>query len=489
MNNRIAFSARSGRPVDLAVVDDRAGGKAIHVSGTASRSPGSTRWRAVRRLLVLIVSCRGIAAETVPATEPTVCTVSNEQMRIDTSRARVVANGTAWKIVAPMLDDNGDTSLPADFRRWWHFQIDGLDAVRGTTLIIEITNAGYDDVITPVWSLDAGHSYDRISGVVPHVASGTHTFTIQTPVGIPSIRLAKYFPYTSEMQDAFRASLAGLDVVRDEVIGRSCEGRDITMLTLTDTSVPDLGKRRVWIQSAVHPGETPAIFACEGLVSWFVGGGEARAALEEMIVNVVLLPNPDGIALGNYRTTAKGVNLEVQWSAPYDSEVPEIVALRSTIERFMGTPTAPAGSPICLLLNLHASHGGGHPFHFVHKPSYPPTGVIPEVRELEDHWVATFKRRSAFGALRETDPESTLAGRGYLESMMHDRYTLQSPWAPVMAITFEGTYEEGPTPGVPNSPADYRRLGAEMAAAIVDTVRENSAADTFGTSSEAVSER
>jgi len=28
-----------------------------------------------------------------------------------------------------------------------------------------------------------------------------------------------------------------------------------------------------------------------------------------------------------------------------------------------------------------------------------------------------------------------------------------------------------------------------MAAAIVDTVRENSAADTFGTSSEAVSER
>ena len=52
---------------------------------------------------------------------------------------------------------------------------------------------------------------------------------------------------------------------------------------------------------------------------------------------------------------------------------------------------------------------------------------------------------------------------------MHDRYTLQSPWAPVMAITFEGTYEAGPTPGVPNSPADYRRLGAELAAAIVDT--------------------
>ena len=56
------------------------------------------------------------------------------------------------------------------------------------------------------------------------------------------------------------------------------------------------------------------------------------------------IQTPDGIALGNYRTTAKGVNLEVQWSAPHDSEVPKIVALRSTLERFMGTPTAPAGS-------------------------------------------------------------------------------------------------------------------------------------------------
>jgi len=424
------------------------------------------------RLLFGILSCTALAVEFATAAAPSVSTVENAQMRIDTRRVRVVPGRDAWTIVAPMLDDNGDTTLPVDFRRWWHFQIDGLDPVRGTTLTIEITNAGYEDVITPVWSVDGGHSYERIAGVVPRVASGTHTFTIQAPVGAASIRLAKYFPYTPAMHDAFRASLRGRDVAREEVIGRSSEGRDITMLTLTDASVPDSGKRRVWIQSAVHPAETPAIFTCEGLVSWFVAGGAAGAALDELIVNVVLLPNPDGIALGNYRTTARSVNLEVQWAAPYDSDVPEIVALRHTIERFMGTPTAPAESPICLLLNLHASHGGGYPFHFVHEPAYPPTGVIPAVRELEDRWVAAFRQRSAFGALRPTDPESTLAGRRYLESMMHDRYTLEPPWSPVMAITFEGTYEAGPTPGVPNTPDDYRRLGADMAAAVVDAVRD-----------------
>ena len=430
------------------------------------------------RLLFWIVNCMAFVVEAATAAQPSVSTIEDEQMRIDTSRARVMPAGDAWTIVAPMLDDNGDTTLPANFRRWWHFQIDGLDPALGTTLAIEITNAGYEDVITPVWSVDGGRSYERIAGVVPQVASGTHTFTIQTPVGASSIRLAKYFPYTLAMHDAFRASLKGQDVVREEVIGRSSQGRDITMLSLTDASVPDRPKRRVWIQSAVHPAETPAIFTCEGLISWFVANG---TALKEMIVNVVLLPNPDGIALGNYRTTATSVNLEVQWSAPYDSEVPEIVALRETIERFMGTPAAPAESPISLLLNLHASHGEGYPFHFVHEPAYPPNGVIPAVRELEDRWVAAFKRRSAFGALRKTDPKSNLAGRSYVESMMHDRYTLQPAWTPVMAITFEGTYEAGPTPEVPNTPADYRRLGAEMAAAVVDAVRDYPAGELRGT--------
>ena len=64
---------------------------------------------------------------------------------------------------------------------------------------------------------------------------------------------------------------------------------------------------------------------------------------------------------------------------------------------------------------------------------------------------------------------------------MHDRYTLQPAWTPVMAITFEGTYEAGPTPEVPNTPADYRRLGAEMAAAVVDAVRDYPAGELRGT--------
>jgi hypothetical protein len=37
-----------------------------------------------------------------------------------------------------------------------------------------------------------------------------------------------------------------------------------------------------------------------------------------------------------------------------------------------------------------------------------------------------------------------------------------------MAITFEGTYQLGPTPGVPNTDEDYRQVGREMGFALAD---------------------
>ena len=409
---------------------------------------------------------------TLPAVaQPLVGILPSESMNIDTAGVVVTGSSNAWRITAPMRDDNGNASLGTSFRRWWHFQVEGLNAAAGSTLAMSITKSGYSDIITPVWSLDGGLTYERIPGVVPTYSSSTQTqsFTITTPPGAGSIRLAKYYPYTIGMFDRFRASLAGNPLVREETIGRSAQGRGIVMHTLTDTTVPDAGKQRVWVHASVHPSETPASFTAEGLVGWLAGGSdEARSLLADTIFNVVTMANPDGVALGNYRTTSTSVNLETQWAAPFTSTVPEIVALRSTIEGFMGTAAAPGANPITMLLNLHASHNETYPFHFVHRASYPTSGVTADVRALENRWVTALKGRSGFAALRSTDPQSTLSGRAYVESMMHDRYTLEPEWDPVMAITFEGTYQAGPTAGVPNTDDDYRRLGADMGGAVAD---------------------
>src|SRR5690606_31444427 len=156
-------------------------------------------------------------------------------------------------------------------------------------------------------------------------------------------------------------------------------------------------------------------------------------------------------------------NLENHWSSPYNSTIPEIVAMRTKIEEFMGTSVSPGANPIKLLLNMHSSHGVTYPFHFVHTAASTSTSV----HNLELKWVDAFRNRSAFVNLG-SNQSSSLSGRVYVESMMFDRYSSQPAWDDIVAITFEGTYQAGPTFGVPNTREDYVQVGEEMGFAIAD---------------------
>lgn len=416
------------------------------------------------------------AAMTVTAAlpaQPTISVIPGEQMRADLAGSRVEpATGGAWRVVIRMANDNDlpNGVLPVGFRRWWHVRLSGLDPNVAEVLNVEVTNSEYSDTITPVWSLDGGQTYTRID-TTPTTNNNTIRFTLRPPAGTTTLRVAKYFPYTLAMYDAFREEFRTHRHVQESVIGLSEEGRPIWLYEFTNRSVPNTHKRRAWIHSAVHPSENTAFFNCEGLIRWLVGGSaEAERTLENLIITVVPMANPDGVYHGNYRTNARGVNIEPEWSAPYNSQVREIVALRTEIERLMGQENAPAPNPIELLLNLHAAHGSGGPFHFVHTGNYlvNGTGVLPLVRDLELRWVGLFRARSPFLARFPNDMTSALTGRPFVESMMHDRYTLSGVWPPVMAITFEGTYQAGPVPGVPGTDDDYREVGRAMGLAIAD---------------------
>lgn len=429
-----------------------------------------------------------LAVAAAPAQTPIV-TWNGETMRLRAANV-TPTGGTSHAITLTMENDNGNSSLPSSYRRWWHCQIGALNPA-GTTLTITVTNAGYSDVILPVWarSGDGGQtfsSYERMpASAVPTQPTGSsHRFTIVTPPGIDTIRIAKYFPYTVTRKDAFVAGLAGHPRVRSvTTIGSSQLGRPIELIELTDATVPDAGKTRVWIHTAVHPAETTAYFVMEGLVDW-LGSGDPRAEvlLDNAIIDIVPMANPDGVWLGNYRTNANSVNLENEWAAPYNSSQPEIVAMRTRIEGFMGTPAAPGSNPIEVLLNLHSTHNVAYPFHFRHtsNPNWNPngnnSGVIPAVHALETDWIDDFESNSPLVALGTTANSSAGApSRPFVESMMHDRWSAVSQWtgAPgfqdeVMAITFEGTYRYGPVAGVWNTEADWELCGAQMGGALAD---------------------
>ena len=424
-----------------------------------------------------------------PAHAQPLLSTPGEQMRIDLAQSSVMPDGPGWQITARSLADNG-THPTLSFRRWWYFQIDGLEPAGSTPLSVQITNAGYSDIILPVWSLDGG-PFERLptSAVPSRTGSGpwTHSFDVTVPEGVSQVRLAKYFPYTVLDKDAFLDRIEGHPAVAIQTIGQSHEARAIERLDITNPAVPDTNKERVWIHSLVHPAETTSPFVVEGLVDFVLSDDPyARALRDNVIFNIIPMVNPDGVAAGNYRTSTRtsaahphGVDLEREWAYPYDSPEPEIIPLRENIEAFMGTVQEPAPNPIRILLNLHSSHGPGYPFHFVHEPDWEEPGdfgVNQEVYELELEWVDAFRARSPF-VDRGTDASSILGGaaRPFVESMVFDRWSRFPEWTgppnhqpPVMAITYEGTYRLGPDGQTWNTPEDYILNGEEMALSIAD---------------------
>ena len=411
-----------------------------------------------------------------------------ENMRIRSSS--VSGSGNTWNIDLTMSDDNGNTSLPTSYRRWWHVQISKLNPLAATTLRVRILRAGYTDIILPCWSksLDGGKSFGSWTRMpltaIPKRSGSTHSFSLTVPKGVTTIRIAKYFPYTVSDKDRWLSGLLPHKHIRSlRILGRTRLGRPLQMLEITNTSVSDKGKKRVWIHAGIHPAEITSYWVVEGLVAWLLSGKpEAERVLRSLIFDIVPMANPDGVFLGNYRTNSRSVNLETQWRAPYNSSQNEIVALRTQIEAFMGTSSRPGANPIEALFNLHSTHGNGYPLHFQHVANASfnlrtnRKGVIPEVHNKEGKWIGAFKGRSPFVAKGGT--LSSTAGwptRPFVESMMHDRWSIDSKWTgspnllpTVMAITFEGTYRFGPDGRSWNTPADYHRVGSEMGLALMD---------------------
>jgi hypothetical protein len=436
--------------------------------------------RLAAAVLPLLATFAALATAQAP-----VVTWSGPTMRL---RSATVTPGPAssWNVGLEMENDNTNASLPSSFRRWWHAEIGNLGSA-GATLHVSITNAGYSDIILPVWSLSPDGvtfaPYSRVpTAATPVWQGGAHRFTLVVPAGVPALRLAKYFPYSVARKDAWLLTVVGHPKVRSITsLGNSGQGRPIHKIELTDSTVADAGKACVWLHAGIHPAETTSYFTAEGFVEWLLSGDPfAEVLLDHTLIELCPMVNPDGVFLGNYRTNASSVNLENEWTAPYGSAVPEIVALRTAIEGYMGTVASPGSNPIRVLLNLHSSHGVDYPFHFQHvaNPTWHPatnnTGVIPLVNALEGQWIAAFDAHSPFASLGTTQ-SSALTSRPFVESMCHDRWTAQNGWLsppglqqPVMAITFEGTYGRGPDTVTWNTEADYRTCGAQMGRALFD---------------------
>ncbi|KAK4475858.1 hypothetical protein MN116_001107, partial [Schistosoma mekongi] len=111
--------------------------------------------------------------------------------------------------------------------------------------------------------------------------------------------------------------------------------RRLDLITITNPKNHNkkLKKNRiVFITARVHPGETPSSYVCQGFIDFMVSDHSVAQELREhLIFKIVPMLNPDGVYLGNYRSSLMGFDLNRQWQSPSLWAHPTIYATKQLL--------------------------------------------------------------------------------------------------------------------------------------------------------------
>ena len=138
---------------------------------------------------------------------------------------------------------------------------------------------------------------------------------------------------------------------KDEVMIKSYEGRLVHLLTVSSNSDKEeekeekiheelfnhgeraisfkKNKKVVLISARVHPGEAPASYAFNGLLS-FLLSNDARAYLlrKNFVFKLVPMLNPDGVYHGHHRMDTFGQNLNRFYIDPDNLKQPSVFGVK-----------------------------------------------------------------------------------------------------------------------------------------------------------------
>lgn len=114
--------------------------------------------------------------------------------------------------------------------------------------------------------------------------------------------------------------------------GNRCE-----VLTVTAPgTVAQVSKRKgAVITARVHPGESVGSWMMKGVLDFIISDNpEARELRKLFVFKIVPMLNPDGVIVGNYRTSLVGADLNRRWKTPSKLLHPTIWATKNMIKEF-----------------------------------------------------------------------------------------------------------------------------------------------------------
>jgi murein tripeptide amidase MpaA len=259
----------------------------------------------------------------------------------------------------------------ADFAQWFHFCLHGAAFQPVTLRFLNASECAYPKG----WEgYQVVASYDRQEWTrIDTQFDGKEMTARLTPMA-QAVYFAYFEPYSYEQHLDLLASAATSPWVTVQRLGSTVQGRDMTLLRITDEAgaTPTEQKKKIWVIARQHPGETMAEWFVEGFLERLLDADDAvaRVLRERCVFYVVPNMNPDGAVLGNLRTNAAGANLNREWASPTAEHSPEVLLVRQAM--------LDTGVDLCL--DVHGDEG--LPYNFVAGSEGTP-GYSPRVAALE----------------------------------------------------------------------------------------------------------
>jgi hypothetical protein len=159
-------------------------------------------------------------------------------------------------------------------------------------------------------------------------------------------------PYTTRDLARLMAAVGTSPYLHKEVVGKTVEGRDMLLLTVTNASVPDANKKVLWLMARQHAWEASTSWVAEGTLRFLLSADpRAGRVRDEVVFKIFPMADPDGVARGGVRYNDHGYDLNRNWDAVDPNLMPEIASQRKAMLDWVD-----AGRRIDLFLSLHNSN-------------------------------------------------------------------------------------------------------------------------------------
>lgn len=348
----------------------------------------------------------------------------------------------------------------SEFAQWFHFCLHGAAAQPVT---LRFLNAGKSAYPKGWEGYRVLASHDRQHWFRIATEYDGQVMTAQVTPDTHSIYFAYFEPYSWERHLDLIGSAAESEHVQLERLGATLDGRDMTLLHITDahSPTPPQHRKKVWLIARQHPGETMAEWFVEGFLERLLDADDpvSRALLQRCVFHVVPHMNPDGAVRGNLRTNAAGANLNREWQTPSMGASPEVFLVR---QKMLDT-----GVDLCL-----DAHGDeALPYNFVAGTEGNP-GYTPRLAALEDAfkaaWLATcpdFQTAHGYARSEPGQANLTLATNWVGQNFDCLAYTIEMPFKDNADLPIEATGWSGER---------SKKLGASVllpVLAVVDKLR------------------